>query len=425
MVVAPLLAAAWVWLFRPAEAWKARSTWILLGGLAATWILLALLVASGARGESVGFGLGGWTWWSYLRTQAAVIVHYLRLAVVPAPLVFSYAWPPATSWVEVAPQLTILALAAVATVIGVLRRRPLAFLGLWFFLILAPSSSVLPIATEVAAEHRMYMPLAAVVASIVLAAAVWLPRRVFWAGVVGVSVVFGTMTQARNRDYWSLEALMRDTVEKQPGNSKARVVLGGHLLGLERFAEAETYLRAAIANPRYPGEDPGLPALAHMYLGSALAAQGKVREGIDVLEKARALNPALGETHAFLGEAYASQGRLVEAAESFDRAVAALPDVPPLLDRAARLRATSRDAAARDGVIAVQYAERAVQLTGGNSWSVLDTLAAAYAEAGRFAEARATIRRAIDAARLQEPRAVALLETRAALYAAQKPLREY
>ena len=50
------------------------------------------------------------------------------------------------------------------TVVGIVRRHPAAFLGAWFFLILAPSSSVLPIVTEVAAEHRMYLPLAAVIA---------------------------------------------------------------------------------------------------------------------------------------------------------------------------------------------------------------------------------------------------------------------
>src|SRR5690606_17223277 len=101
-------------------------------------------------------------------------------------------------------------------------------------------------------------------------------------------------TRARNHDYRSVEALMQDTVEKRPGNARARVVLGGHLLGLGRFGEAERHLRAAIAVPPHPGSDPGLPALAHMYLGSALAAQNELDEGIAMLEKARAMRPELG-----------------------------------------------------------------------------------------------------------------------------------
>jgi Flp pilus assembly protein TadD len=237
-------------------------------------------------------------------------------------------------------------------------------------------------------------------------------------------MTFGTITHARNRDYWSLEALMRDTVEKRPENAKALVTLGGHLLGLERFNEAETHLRAAVAVPRRPGDDPGLPALARMYLGSSLAAQGKLEEAIPNLEKARELNPGLGEPHAFLGEVYATQGRFLEAAESFDRAAAALPNVPPVLDRAARLRATSADPRVRNGSKAVQHAERAVMISGGNDWRMLDTLAAAYAESGRFVDAIATIERAMVVARSSEPPAVGVLASRLPLYRSGQPLRE-
>ncbi len=162
-----------------------------------------------------------------------------------------------------------------------------------------------------------------------------------------------------------------------------------------------------------------------MYLGSALAAQHKLDEAIPHLEQARALNPELGEPHAFLGEVYATQGRLVEAAESFDRAAAALPDVPPVLDRAARLRATAADPRARNGAKAVQHAERAVQLTEGKDWRLLDTLAAAYAESGRFADAGVVIERAIGAARAAgEPQAADFLASRLPLYRSGQPLRE-
>ncbi|HEY0873483.1 MAG TPA: tetratricopeptide repeat protein [Vicinamibacterales bacterium] len=422
MVVAPIVVFAWIWTFRARGIFDQRRTRVLLSGLASSWVLLALLVASDPRGESVGFGLGGWTWWSYLCTQAAVIVHYLRLAVVPRPLVFSYGWPQAASWIEVAPQFILLAALAGATMLGIVRRHPAGFLGACFFLILAPSSSVLPIPTEVAAEHRMYLPVAAVIAAVVPMAFVRLPRMIAWNLVAAVAVTFGVVTHERSRDYRSLEALMRDTVTKRPDNAKARVVLGGHLVGLERFSEAEAHLRAAIAIPPSPGGDPGLPALAHMYLGSALAAQNEMQEGIRMLEKARALNPSLGEVHAFLGEAYASEGRILDAVESFDRAIATLPDVPDLLERAARLRATAVDRHARDGARAVAYAERAVRLTGAGDLRLLDTLAAAYAESGRFGEAVATVHRAIEIAP-PDPGTRRLLHNRLALYTSGQPLR--
>jgi tetratricopeptide (TPR) repeat protein len=424
MVVAPLLAALWIWIFRPDVPLTGERGRLLLGGLAATWLILAWLVASDARGESVGFGLGGWTWWAYLRTQAGVIVQYLRLAIVPSPLVFMYAWPPAPSWPAVAPQIALLVTLVGLTAFAIARRHPLGFLGAWFFLVLAPSSSVRPIATEIAAEHRMYLPLAAVIGTIVPVAFIRLPRAATWVFVAVIALAFGGLTHARNKDYWSLEALMQDTVEKQPANAKALVMLGGHLLGLERFSEAERHLRAATTVPRYPGDGPVIPAMAHMYLGSALAAQNKLDEAIPLLEKARALDPDLGEPHAFLGEVYATQGRLVEAAESFDRAVAALPNVPPLLERAARLRATAHDPRARDGQKAMMYAQRAVEMSRSPDWRTLDTLAAAYAEAGRFPEAVAAIDRAMDAARMQQPQAAALLAQRLSLYRSGQPLRE-
>lgn len=373
MVSAPLIVGLWIWLFRRDQRLPQRQVAVLLVGLTSTWILLGLLLLSDPRGESVGFGLGGWTWWSYLRTQAGVIVHYIRLALFPYPLVFQYAWPAARSWAEVAPQIVLLALFIALTVAALARRHPAGFLGAWFFLILAPSSSVVPIATEVAAEHRMYLPLAALIAAIVVCAHVAamrfnprLARPVLLVAVALTSVALGTATYARNLTYRSLEALMRDTVEKRPGNLNARVVLGGHLVSLERYADAEEQLRVAVSHDERTVADAQLIAVGHMYLGSALSAQNKTAEGILHLENALALSPSLDEAHAFLGEAYASEGRLPEAAASFERSIEKMADVPPLLERAA---------------------------------SVFDRLAAERARSGRREDAIAAARRAVDLAR--------------------------
>ncbi len=169
MVTAPVLVALWDWLFgsRP-DGQPSRVRWGLIGSLAATWVLLGYLVSQQFRGPSIN--LAPATIWLYARTQAEVIVHYLRLAFFPAPLVFLYDWPltPAPLWM--AWQAALLIALAALTVAGIVKRHPASFLGAWFFLILAPSSSVLPIVSEVAAEHRMYLPLAAVVAAIVMGA---------------------------------------------------------------------------------------------------------------------------------------------------------------------------------------------------------------------------------------------------------------
>jgi tetratricopeptide (TPR) repeat protein len=341
-----------------------------------------------------------------------VVVHYLRLSIVPAPLVFWYGWWPAGSWITVAPQAGLLAALAVLTAVALAKRRPIGLVGAWFFLILAPTSSFLPIFTEVAAEHRMYLPVASVIALVVLGVfalccrvletrAVSRPiarsaaRMAAWV-VLGVgAVTLATLAHARNRDYWSNEALLADTVQKRPANMDARIALGVELLQRARYGDAESQLRVALATAPRPGSGVGPTAGAHMYLGSALCAQHKLEEGITQLEQALALNPRLSEAHGFLAEAYVSAGRFADAATAFDRAVSELPDLPPLLYRAAWFFATTSDRSVRNGAKAVALAEQGVQVTGGRDWMVLDALAVAYAEQGRFAEAVEASRRAV------------------------------
>src|SRR5262245_61429565 len=99
IVSAPLVVWLWDYVFDVDR----RSRRPLYVGLASTWIVLAALVLSETRPRSVGFSLG-WPWWAYLETQAGVIVHYLRLAILPSPLVFDYGWPRADSLAAFAPQ---------------------------------------------------------------------------------------------------------------------------------------------------------------------------------------------------------------------------------------------------------------------------------------------------------------------------------
>jgi protein O-mannosyl-transferase len=444
MVTAPLVVALWDWLIGrpPADAgepggWR-RDRWPLYAGLAATWAILAVLVAGSPRSHSAGFGLGGWTWWSYLQTEAGVVAHYLRLAVVPFPLVFDYAWPRAASFAEIAPQAILLAALFAVTVVAVVRRHPLGFAGAWFFLVLAPTSSVLPIPTEVAAEHRMYLPVAAVIVLAVVGVQA-LGRRVLSpvvrpggsrqrvpaaAGLllgVAVAATFGTMTFARNADYRSDEGLMRDTVAKRPLNIRSRVAYGADLLAARRFTDAEAELRVAAT---LEGSDKAR-AQASMYLGAALCAQGKTGAGIARLLEALSLDPTLAEAHALLGEAYAGQGAPALAIPQFTAALASIPDNVAVLRRVAWLLATAPDARVRDGRRAVTLAERAVQLTGRRDVMALEALMAAYAEQDRFVEAGAAGREALALARAQgnEP-LVGPLAREVALCEAGQKLRE-
>jgi protein O-mannosyl-transferase len=443
MVGAPLLVVLWDWLFadRGRHMRFLTKRWPLYAGLASTWLILAYLVTTEPRPHSVG-AIEGWTPLRYLVTQPSVILHYLRLAVWPAPLVFDYDWAPAQGVGAILAALIVGALIA-ATIWGLFRRHPAAFAGAWFFVILAPSSSVLPIATEVVAEHRMYLPLAAVIALVVLAAhalATAPPPRVLSGGpppskrvrtgaprglrdawvpaiVVVVAVVFGAQTAARNRDYASDERIWIDTIEKQPANARARNNYAVDLLEAGKFTEAEAQARAAIAI------DPGI-AVAHKTLGVALLARGRVDEGIAELQRASALDPADGTIFRNLGEAYGAKGDLASAAGAFLQATRALPDDPFVLNRAAWLLASAPDAGVRNGSQALALARHAVDLTGRHDVTSLDTLAAAHAELGQFDAAIAAGAEALALARTTGQSAmIPELEQRLALYRAGQPVR--
>jgi Tfp pilus assembly protein PilF len=403
--------------------------------LAATWIILAVLVALERWPHSIGFAREGWTPWTYLLTQTGVIVHYLRLSIFPSPLSLDYdGWPMATSIAAVLPSAAFLLALFVATIRAIVRRQPLGYAGAWFFVLLAPSSSILPLATEIAAERRMYLPLAAIVVLAVVGAYLLgqrlLPRvvadarkrRRIGVGVATaitavIALALGAATSARNRDYWTDEGIWRDTVEKRPNNPRARLNYGVDLHAAGRLVEAEQQLREAVRLRE-------TSAPAHGNLGAVLCALGQTDEGIQHLERALALDPEYTTAYGNLGEAYASEGQRAMAAQYFTRAVDAAPDNPFLLNRLGWLLATSPEEGVRNGSRAVEVAQRAVSITARQDVMSLETLAAAYAEVERFDEAVATEREALSLADRQGNRdLVPELATRVSLFEMRQKAR--
>jgi len=403
MVTAPLMVMLWDSQFAADRTTNRRTLYL---GLASTWVIPAVLLAGAYRTSSVGFGFSEWQWWRYLATQAGVVTHYLRLAVIPTPLVLDYGWPAAKSITEVALPGVFLCALLVATVSGMVRRVPASFAGVWCFVILAPSSSVIPIVTEVAAEHRMYLPLAGVIALVVLGlfglgchvtmrSTPNVRRALAGAGLVAafaVVVLFARMTYARNLDYHNYDRIWSDTIEKRPRNARARNNYATSLLTTGRYAEAEPHLRVAVE------EQPSF-AEAEANLGVALSAQHRLTEGEHHLLRAIALRPDYADAHRNLGETYALQHRLGEAAAHYAHALDYLPDDVRLLNRLAWILATAPDSRTRDGARARTLAERAVTITRRRDAAALESLAAAYAELGEFEIAAATAYEAMDIAR--------------------------
>lgn len=225
-------------------------------GLFASWIGLGAIIAGGPRSASVGFS-HSITPWQYLLTQAGVLVLYLRLSLWPATLSVSYAdWPVANSIGDaIAAGLFVVTLLSVC-VFALLRRSPLGLLGLMCFLILAPTSSFVPIATEVVAERRMYLPLAAIVLLLVVTAHHLIKKSsgasdsTARSGLLAITVVaavlLGARTFARNHDYRSTLSLWGKAVAARPENHVAHCGIGHALLDLNRPADALPPLQRSV-----------------------------------------------------------------------------------------------------------------------------------------------------------------------------------
>jgi tetratricopeptide (TPR) repeat protein len=287
----------------------------------------------GNRGKAAGFGTFV-TSWSYALTQCGAVVHYLRLALWPHPLVFDYGSGLVGGPGEVVRQALFLLFLLAGTLVALRRRPVLGFIGAWFFLILAPSSSLVPLASQTVAEHRMYLPLAAV---IVLAVwGIWRATRSstergqasdtdpakpgslsrpdpFLVIVAALAVGLGFLTSRRNEVYRSEVSLWEDTAMRCPDSARAQYNLGVALDEAARRGEArDQYLKAVQLDPFYTD--------AHFRLADDLAGEGRVSEAIAHYDEALLLNPGNPEVHRNLGKVLAAAGRSNEAAVQFAEA---------------------------------------------------------------------------------------------------------
>jgi tetratricopeptide (TPR) repeat protein len=302
-------------------AWQRhRRVFLALGG---TWILLAgLLLASGAsRGRSVGFGLGI-SGSDHVLTQIRAIAIYLRLAVWPHPLIFDYGTAVVTRPALIVPAAILVALLIGGTLFALVRRPAWGFLGACFLAILAPSS-LLPVTTQPIAEHRMYLPLAVVLAGVIAALGAALgkltPRPEIRAGILlalvaAAAAALGALTLRRNQVYRSAVSLWSDNLAKRPYSPRAHGNLGTVLLADGHPDRALPEFAAALR------ADPGdVEALKNE--GSALDALGRRPEAITAYGEALRVKPDYAEARSDLGLVLLQEGRIQEAVGQFNAAL--------------------------------------------------------------------------------------------------------
>ncbi len=309
MISAPLTALAYDWVFlrgTPApprrRAALHAALWISVLGFGAWSGFLghALFPAPGVTTD-VGLGYAGVTPWRYLLTQCEVVPHYLRLALWPSGLAFDYGWPFAERLRAVWPGALLLAALLAASVALLARRRWSGFCGCAAFLVLAPTSSVVPIA-DAAFEHRMYLPLAALVALAVGWSVALLARvtgsaaataRAAALGWGAVALALGVATNARNGVYRSELALWSDTVAKRPESARAQSNLSKVRYDAGQGGALESAQRAVELAPTDPG--------AFLNLGLAREREGDQQGAREAYERALKLDPSLVKARSALG----------------------------------------------------------------------------------------------------------------------------
>ena len=286
-----------------------RRHWLLYGVLAASWIVPAwMLWTFPEYAETAGLSFGqaqyGIRPLSYLYTQPGVILHYLRLSVLPVGQVFDYEWPLSSTLLE--PGVLLPGLALLGLLVGALttwRRAPsYAFAVLWFFLTLAPTSSILPIA-DVIAERRMYLPLVGVLLVIALAftdgtrALIARGRlssrqvRTTAAGLTAcAAVACSILTWQRNLLWCDPVALWADSVSKSPGNPRAMANLGAQhaIRGQFALGRLELEQAAQLYAAGGPHAFPRIAAHIYTHLASVDLQLGDVGRARDAYRAALA-----------------------------------------------------------------------------------------------------------------------------------------
>ncbi|MCE5267630.1 MAG: tetratricopeptide repeat protein [Planctomycetaceae bacterium] len=404
-----------------AEAWR-RRRWLYVA-MGSTWLLLGgLVLSTGNRACTAGIGTGINSW-EYLCTQFVAIVHYLRLSLWPQPLVFDYGHRIIHEPRLIVPCAAVVAMLAAATAVALWRSPKAGFLGACFFAVLGPTSSVIPVATQTMAEHRMYLPLAAILAGITVG--IYLTARRFGHNIArsplvsravgvcmlaGVCVAFAVLTYCRNVDYRSDLAIWTDTANKVPWSWRPHNNLGLALAARGRVDEAIAQYEEALR------QSPDM-AEAHINLGVSLAGLQRIDDAIAHHREALRTQPYNAAAHNNLGTLLGSQNRLQEAATELETAMKLVPNDPAVRSNLAGILV--RQGRSED---AIPLYECAIRLDA-NSLDAHANFGIALANRGRMKDAIAQTERALRLAQQRNNAAFAEeLQSRLRLYRAQADL---
>lgn len=310
-----------------------------------------------------------WTPWENLLTQANVLIQYIKLLFLPWPgwLNIDHEFDIARSVFAYPTFLSILALAGLLC-LSLLRikKNPLLSFGiLWFFIVLAPTSSLIPI-WDIMVEYRLYLPM--FIYGLILAAVAGYFTRIVnqrvskeWGryiipgAMVFLLLIYSVFTAQRNGIFKDGMSLWQDALRKSPNKIRPYLNVGGMHHRERRYAEAIEIMKKALEKePRdyylvhftlgvvysdMGDYEKGMAHLKralqgdqgdariHQELGTLYLRMGSLEEAGSHFNRVLEINPYLGPAHAGLGDILARQGRLEEAAMKYRYALRLEPDL--------------------------------------------------------------------------------------------------
>ena len=346
---------------------------------------------------------------------------YVLKAVWPVDLAVFYPFRTMIVGWQVAGSAVLLGVVT-ALVIASRRARFLAVGWLWYLGSLVPVIGLVQVGAQGMADRYTYIPLIGIfimlawgVARVVERQPRWRIEAVLGAGGLLAACLVCTWMQLR---YWAdSKTLFEHTLSATPESAFVHFALGDTLKSQHDIDGAiRHYVEAVrLGPPNYKNA---------LHLGGILLLRGRAEEAAVQFQEALRLNPGSPDAHGDLAEALAQQGKLDQALAHFREALRLKPDLLDAQNNLAWLRATETNSQYRDGAEAVRLAERAAELTGRKKPSILDTLAAALAETGRFDEAVQTAEQALALSRsMNQTQAVETITGHIELFRQHRPCR--
>ena len=274
------------------------------------------------------------------------------------------------------------------------RQKPYLVTGwLWYLGTLVPVIGLVQVGSQSMADRYTYVPLIGIfIALIWLVTEIrieWQYWRLFLSILsLGVLAACWKSTASQVRFWQNSETLSRHALAVTTDNAAMQVLLGNALLEQGKSEEAGQHFAEAVRI--WPNV-----VAARGDLALALVNQGRFDEAIDVCRAALKLQPDEPKIHYLLGNTLSTQGKFAEAIAEYKAALQFDPNDLFALNDLAWLLATAPDARYRDGTEAVRLAEHACRISNYQVTLYVGTLAAAYAEAGRFDDAVKTAQKAV------------------------------